>query len=156
MKAPKEQLEERILATLEELKQTQRRLSSLQAANLQQLVPEAIAKATTHSGHKFVQLSAGDVSDANELRTLAQSVVRALGSESGLAVITSASAGKPVVAIATTEAARSQQVKAGELVRIASSVLGGGGGGKDDFAQGGGSDASKIEEAILAVIKALG
>jgi len=156
MKAPKDQLEERILATLEELKQAQRKLSSLQAANLQQLVPEAVAKAATHSGHKFVQLSAGDVSDANELRTLAQSVVRALGTESGLAVITSASAGKPVVAIATTEAARSQQVKAGELVRIASSVLGGGGGGKDDFAQGGGSDASKIEEAILAVIKALG
>jgi alanyl-tRNA synthetase len=39
-------------------------------------------------------------------------------------------------------------VKAGSLVKIGSSVLGGGGGGKDDFAQGGGSDASKIDDAI--------
>ena len=156
MKAPKDQLEERLLASIEELKLTQRRLSAMQAASLQQLVPEAVAKAATHAGHKVVQLSAGDVSDANELRTLAQSVIRSLGGECGIAIITSSSAGKSVVAIATTEASRSQHVKAGELVRIASAVLGGGGGGKDDFAQGGGSDATRINDAVLAVIKALG
>ena len=156
MKAPKDQLEERLLASIEELKLTQRRLSAMQAASLQQLVPEAVAKAATHAGHKVVQLSAGDVSDANELRTLAQSVIRSLGGESGIAIITSSSAGKPVVAIATTEASRSRHVRAGELVRVASTVLGGGGGGKDDFAQGGGSDATRINDAVLAVIKALG
>ncbi|CRH77134.1 alanyl-tRNA synthetase [Chlamydia trachomatis] len=30
-------------------------------------------------------------------------------------------------------------------------MLGGGGGGKPDFAQGGGTDASKIDEALEAV-----
>jgi alanyl-tRNA synthetase len=40
-------------------------------------------------------------------------------------------------------------------VRVASAVLGGGGGGKDDLAQGGGSEPSKIGEAISAIKEAL-
>ncbi|MBD9131274.1 MAG: hypothetical protein EGP85_04300, partial [Bifidobacterium bifidum] len=38
-----------------------------------------------------------------------------------------------------------------DLVRGASKMLGGGGGGKPDFAQGGGSDASRIDEALKAL-----
>jgi len=33
-------------------------------------------------------------------------------------------------------------------VRLVSSILGGGGGGKADLAQGGGTDVSKIDEAL--------
>ena len=58
---------------------------------------------------------------------------------------------KPMVAVATNEAARKNGVKAGDLVRGASKMLGGGGGGKPDFAQGGGSDASRIDEALKAL-----
>ena len=39
----------------------------------------------------------------------------------------------------------------GDLVRGASKILGGGGGGKPDFAQGGGADATKINEALEAL-----
>jgi alanyl-tRNA synthetase len=41
------------------------------------------------------------------------------------------------------------------LVKIASGILGGGGGGKDDFAQGGGSDFGKIDEALKSIKAAL-
>ena len=58
---------------------------------------------------------------------------------------------KPVIAVATNEAARKAGVKAGDLVRGASKMLGGGGGGKPDFAQGGGADASKIDAALEAL-----
>ena len=58
---------------------------------------------------------------------------------------------KPMVAVATNEAARKAGIKAGDLVRGAAKVLGGGGGGKPDFAQGGGVDASKIDEALEAL-----
>jgi alanyl-tRNA synthetase len=34
-------------------------------------------------------------------------------------------------------------------------VLGGGGGGKDDVAQGGGQDASKIDDSLAAVAQAV-
>ena len=53
-------------------------------------------------------------------------------------------------------AARDRGLKAGELVRSASEVLGGRGGGKDDIAQGGGTDAGRIDDALKAVEHAIG
>jgi alanyl-tRNA synthetase len=41
-------------------------------------------------------------------------------------------------------------IKAGAWVKEIAPILGGGGGGRDDFAQAGGKDASKIQEAINA------
>lgn len=41
-----------------------------------------------------------------------------------------------------------------ELVKVAASILGGkGGGGRNDFAQAGGVDENKIEDAYKAVLK---
>jgi alanyl-tRNA synthetase len=60
-----------------------------------------------------------------------------------------------MLVVATNDAARGNGVKAGELVRAASGVLGGGGGGKDDIAQGGGTDVAKISAAITALEQAL-
>jgi alanyl-tRNA synthetase len=39
-------------------------------------------------------------------------------------------------------------VNAGEIVRLVSPVIGGGGGGKPNFAQGGGTQPEKLQEAI--------
>ena len=58
---------------------------------------------------------------------------------------------KPVLVVSTSEEARAAGMKAGALVKIGSTILGGGGGGKDDFAQGGGTESSKIEDALLAI-----
>jgi alanyl-tRNA synthetase len=44
---------------------------------------------------------------------------------------------------------------AGPLAKVAADVLGGGGGGRDDMAQGGGSDASKLLDALTAVTAAI-
>ena len=65
--------------------------------------------------------------------------------------VTGGAKGRPVVVIATNQAARDKGIKAGELVRIAAQTLGGGGGGKDDIAQGGGQDLAKSGDAINAV-----
>lgn len=43
------------------------------------------------------------------------------------------------------------QLHAGEAVQTAARILGGGGGGRKDFAQAGGRDAAKLDEAIAAV-----
>ena len=44
-------------------------------------------------------------------------------------------------------------VKAGELIKLGSTILGGGGGGKDDFAQGGGINADAITKAFAEIAK---
>ena len=62
---------------------------------------------------------------------------------------------KPVLVVAASDAARAQGVKAGALVKIGSTILGGGGGGKDDFAQGGGTDITKLNQALTAITSSL-
>ena len=47
-------------------------------------------------------------------------------------------------------------LKAGELVKKAATITLGGGGGRDDFAQAGGKDETKVEEALLEVKKLIG
>jgi alanyl-tRNA synthetase len=42
------------------------------------------------------------------------------------------------------------KIKAGDLARAAAKIVGGGGGGRPDFAQAGGRDPSKIDEALAA------
>ncbi len=46
------------------------------------------------------------------------------------------------------EGAQKRGVNAGAIVREMSKLVGGGGGGKPGIAQGGGTDAGRIEEAL--------
>jgi alanyl-tRNA synthetase len=55
--------------------------------------------------------------------------------------------GKVLLAVGVTKDLV-DRFKAGDLIREAASVVGGGGGGRPDFAQAGGKDASRIDEAI--------
>jgi len=155
LKLPKEQLEERIFANVEELKVAQKRLASMQSANLAELVPAAIANGLNVNGTLVVELQIGEVSDSNDLRTLAFNARERVSSENALIIVSATLAEKPLIGVATTEASRNAGIKAGSLVRLAAAILGGGGGGKDDFAQGGGTDISKIGEALDAIKAAI-
>jgi len=156
LKSPKAEIEERLTATIEELKVAQRKLAQLQAAQLATRIPELISAATTIGSTKFIESNLGEIASVEDLRGLATQVREKLGTESGVVALFGVVAEKPMVLVATTEAARTAGHKAGNLVRTASQILGGGGGGKDDLAQGGGSDASKIGDAQAAVRGALG
>jgi len=156
LKSPKAEIEERLTATIEELKLAQRKLAQLQAAQLATRIPELIAAATSIGSTKFVETNLGEIASVEDLRGLATQIREKLGTESGVVALFGVVAEKPMVLVATTEAARAAGHKAGNLVRTASQILGGGGGGKDDLAQGGGSDAGKIGEAQAAVRGALG
>jgi alanyl-tRNA synthetase len=155
LKLPKEQLEERIFANVEELKVAQKRLASMQSANLAELVPAAIANGLNVNGTLVVELQIGEVSDSNDLRTLAFNARERVSSENALIIVSATLAEKPLIGVATTEASRNAGIKAGSLVRLAAAIIGGGGGGKDDFAQGGGTDISKIGEALDAIKAAI-
>ena len=155
VKAPKDGLEDRILQTLEDLKTAQRKLAQYQQAELAAKVPAMVANATSVGAHKLVAENLGAVESVDDLRSLATQVRDRFAADSGVAAIFGLISEKPMLVIATSKAAQTAGVKAGALVKVASTVLGGGGGGKDDIAQGGGQDASKVAEAIAAVKAAL-
>jgi alanyl-tRNA synthetase len=73
--------------------------------------------------------------------------------KSGVVVLSTINAGKPLLVAAVSSEAIKFGIKAGELIKIGSATLGGGGGGKDDFAQGGGVDISAISKALNEITK---
>lgn len=75
--------------------------------------------------------------------------------KSGVVVLATINNLKPILVAAASPEAIKLGVKAGELVKIGSTVLGGGGGGKDDFAQGGGTESKLIDKALGEIVKTI-
>jgi alanyl-tRNA synthetase len=69
----------------------------------------------------------------------------------GVVVVVGDVDGKVAVVAAVNDAARDRGLSANDLVRAVGPLVGGKGGGKDDVAQGGGTDASRIDEALTLV-----
>ncbi|MDE2386493.1 MAG: alanine--tRNA ligase, partial [Actinomycetales bacterium] len=153
-KTPKENLEERIVATIEELKTAQRKLAALQSAALATRIPALIADAKAIGSNTVIATNLGAVESVDDLRAIATQVRERAGASSVAAIFGEVS-GKPMVVVAVGSAAQTSGVKAGALVKAASTVLGGGGGGKDDIAQGGGANLSAIPQAIDAITGAI-
>jgi alanyl-tRNA synthetase len=152
-KVPREQLVEKIQATVEELKAASKKLAALSMEQLKSRIPELIASAKQIAGSKVVVASIGEVDSADQVRDLAVSLRDKLEPESGVAVVAGISSGKVVLIVATSKKARDAGISSGKLVKEASAILGGGGGGKDDIAQGGGPEASKLTDAFAALEK---
>ena len=89
---------------------------------------------------------------ANEMRSMADTLRSKIGS--GVVVIGSRSDGN-VSLVAAVSKDLTSRVKAGELVRRLSAVVGGGGGGRADFAQAGGKEPEKLPEALATVEQAV-
>jgi alanyl-tRNA synthetase len=89
---------------------------------------------------------------ANELRDMADTLRSKLGS--GVVVIGSRSDDNVSLVAAVTKDL-TPRVKAGELVKRLSPIVGGGGGGRPDFAQAGGKQPENLPEALATVEQAV-
>ena len=155
LKTPREQLPERIADLAASLKTAEKRIAQFEAKERAGQVP-AIAEAATRVGafHVAAQ-SLGELASADDLRDLVLGVRERLGSDPAVIALGAVVNGRPVVVVATNDAARAAGAKAGALAKRAAGVLGGGGGGRDDVAQGGGTDAAALPAALEAVAQEL-
>jgi alanyl-tRNA synthetase len=74
---------------------------------------------------------------------------------SGVAVLGSVIDGRPQFVAIVSPDVIPKGPKAGEILKRVAAVAGGGGGGRPEMAQGGGKDASKMEEALAIVPEAV-
>jgi alanyl-tRNA synthetase len=155
LKTPREHLTSRVAGLAAELKAAERKIATLETERLGQRVPGLVEKAARHGAAKVVAENLGELGSADDARGLVTSVRERLGGEPAVVALAASVGGKPVVIVATNQAARDAGLKAGALAKIAAGVLGGGGGGKDDLAQGGGADAAAIPAALDAVVAAI-
>ena len=154
VKAPTTELENRINDALEELKTAQKRIAELEAQQAMQLLPSLVAAATKVAGLNVVAVNIDQDVNAEQLKALTAAASEQLGADS-VVILGAAISNKPLAMIAAGIAAQRQGVRAGDLAKIAAAALGGGGGGKADFAQGGGTDSSKLAKAIQEAVAAI-
>ena len=150
LKSPAAELEQRVLDSIEELRVAHKKIAELEAAQALGRLPELLAKSIDIAGKRVLALAVDGLAP-EQLRQLAVKAREELGSSS-VVVLASAADGRVTVMVACGQAAIEAGIKAGDLARVASAVLGGGGGGKPDLAQGGGTEVSKLEEAISAAV----
>jgi alanyl-tRNA synthetase len=146
---------DRLEVLLAEVKEMQKELSLVQAQQLSLLIPALMKHVKVLASCSIVTAEVADVPTLDALRDLAIKVRDQIGDLSGVVALGAVVDGKPAVIVTANTKAQATGVKAGDLVRLASQILGGGGGGKADIAQGGGTDSSKMNEALAAITESL-
>ncbi len=89
-----------------------------------------------------------EVTDRAALRELAEKLRDRLGES--VVVVGSEHEGKAQL-VMTVAKSLTSRLRAGELIRPLAQIVGGSGGGRPDMAQAGGTDATKLDEALSAV-----
>ncbi len=146
---------DRLEVVLAELKEAQRELATVQAAQLSLKIPQLLESLIATDKYSIVATEVANVPNVEALRDLAIKVRDQLDSQAAVVALSAVIDSKPAVIVVCNSKAQGLGAKAGDLVKIASHVLGGGGGGKPDIAQGGGTDVSKIGAALVAITESL-
>jgi alanyl-tRNA synthetase len=138
------------LQRAEQIRQRQDELEQEMRKLRMQLVSGATAAAEEERMVDGIRVLAREVppAPANEMRDMADALRSKLGS--GVVVIGSRSEDTVSLVAAVTKDL-TPRIKAGELVKRLSPIVGGGGGGRPDFAQAGGKQPEKLPEALAAV-----
>ncbi|AWH92168.1 alanine--tRNA ligase [Dietzia lutea] len=150
LKAPADELPDRIAALTAKLREAEKALDSLRAAQLASQAGDLLGSAEDLGGIRFLAHSAPGGA-AGDLRTLASDLRGRLGSDAGVVLLTAPGQGKVPFVIAVTPAAQERGLRAGDLVKAISPALGARGGGKADMAQGAGTEPGGIDAAVSAL-----
>ncbi len=149
-----DQLVGRVEKLVADLKDAEKRLAAMHAAQLLSRAGDLVHRARDVGGVRFLGVEVPGVG-GGDLRALVTDLRNRLGTEPAVVALIGGSDDKAAAIVATNEAARDLGLRAGALIGVACKALGGRGGGKDDLAQGGGTDVSAAPEALAAVAEAV-
>ncbi|HWG60826.1 MAG TPA: alanine--tRNA ligase [Streptosporangiaceae bacterium] len=157
LKAPREELPDRVATLVSRLREAERALERVRSDQILGAAAGLAASAEDAGPVAFVAHQVPEGTAADAIRRLALDVRgRIPAHRPAVVIIAGVPADRPVVVAAVNDAARGLGIAAGQLVRAAAGALGGGGGGRDDVAQGGGApqgdrSGQAIAEAFDAV-----
>jgi alanyl-tRNA synthetase len=151
LKARPEDLPERVHDIVEKLRAAEKEIERVRLGQLLAGGAGLAAEAADVGGVLLVAHRV-DGAGSGDVRNLALDVRGRLPQDrAGAVVVVGADEGKVAVVAAVNDAGRARGLSASDLVGAVGPFIGGRGGGRDDVAQGGGTDASRIEEALAAV-----
>ncbi|OIJ28896.1 alanine--tRNA ligase [Nocardioides luteus] len=140
----------RVSDLMERLKAAEKEIARARTAQLLASGGSIAASAVDVNGVQVVAQRVPGVG-GGDARTLAQDVRSRLGDAPAAVVLFGDADDKVAVVAAVNPAGIAQGVKAGDLIKELAPVVGGRGGGKPDFAQGGGTEVGRIDEAVAKV-----
>jgi alanyl-tRNA synthetase len=147
LKVPLVELPGRVGRLIEERKEAQKQIDDLRARKSSSGGGDLFSTAREIpgvSGARVIAATVEDV-DAKAMRSMVDDFRNRLGT--GAVCLAAADGDKALLAIGVTKDLTGQ-FKAGDLIREVAAVVGGGGGGRPDFAQAGGKDPSKLDDAV--------
>jgi alanyl-tRNA synthetase len=147
LKVPLAELPTRVGKLIEERKEAQRQIDELRSRKQGGGGTDLFDSARELSGIPGAKAIAARVEDvdAKAMRTMVDDLRNRLGT--GIVCLAADAGNKALLAIGVTKDL-TDRLKAGDLIREVAGVVGGGGGGRPDFAQAGGKDPSRIDEAL--------
>ena len=152
LKSGEEEVADRIERLLAAQKDLERRLADTQAKLASGGAQDLLDSVREVAGMKVLVHRVDEI-DAKVLRDLADKTRDRLGSG---VVVLGGTDGKKVLLLAAVTKDLSKKVNAGSLIKEIAPMVGGGGGGRPDFAQAGGKDPSRLDEALERVYELVG
>jgi alanyl-tRNA synthetase len=143
-----EEVKDKVAGLLAELNESKKHALSLERELAKNEAASLLGKVEVI---KDIKVLAARVSSDNQavLREMADFLRDKL--QSGIIVLGAVSGDRPVFIAAVTPDLVAKGYNAGDIVKQVSKVAGGGGGGKANFAQAGGRDKNKLDEALRLV-----
>lgn len=151
LKAPTEELPDRIAQLTDKLKQAEKEIAELNRRQLAALSGEFFAAAYDVNGFKVITMTLPGQVSGSELRTVGTDLKNRLSDQAGVVVLVANDGNKVPFLAAATPKAIERGVKAGQLVGLVGQYCEGRGGGKPDMAQGSGTNIDGASEAFAAV-----
>jgi len=146
-----DELPQRVSELVEKMKSMEKELSVVRSAKAMASAGDLVKKVKAIGSINLIIDQLPDEISVDDIRSIAVDLRGKL--KSGVVVLATINNAKPLLVAAVSPEANKLGIKAGELIKTGSTILGGGGGGKDDFAQGGGVDVKAITQAIAEVTK---
>ncbi len=147
LKCPQEALADKARLALEKARQLEKELERLKARLASQTGGDLASRAIELEGIKILACKIDD-GDPKALRATLDQLKNKLGCAA--IVLATAREGK-VTLVAGVTKDLTARIKAGELVNFVAGQVGGRGGGRPDFAQAGGNDPDKLDQALAGV-----
>jgi alanyl-tRNA synthetase len=146
-KAPVQELPSKINQLMDNVKQLEKELDRLKSKMAASQGDDLLSQAVDVAGIKVLAAALQGV-DAKGLREVADKLKDKLGNCVLLLAVTE---GEKVSLVAAVSKDLIGKVKAGDLVNFVATQVGGKGGGRPDMAMAGGTDASKLPQALAGV-----
>lgn len=152
LKAPADQLVDRIEKALASLKTAERDLAKVRSAQLAVNLDGIIGEGNDIGAVRMWSFVAPEGTSATDLRELVVNASGKARAEIPAVMVAAASAdGKVAIVAAASKRAIALGVTANAMLQAAAPSINGRGGGKDDFAQGGGTNVDGVPAAFAAV-----